>query len=46
LKKYVAAYSKGMRGGSRFRQAALESSNLDEILSLTDAFFAGEEQAA
>lgn len=46
LKKYVAAYSKGMRGGSRFRQAALGSSSLDEILSLTHEFFAGEERAA
>jgi nifR3 family TIM-barrel protein len=46
LKKYVAAYSKGMRGGSRFRQAALESSDLGEILGLTRDFFAGEERAA
>ena len=46
LKKYVAAYSKGMRGGNRFRQAALESSDSGEILSLTRDFFAGEERAA
>jgi nifR3 family TIM-barrel protein len=46
LKKYVAAYSRGMRGGSRFRQAALESSELDEILGLTRDFFAGRERAA
>jgi tRNA-dihydrouridine synthase B len=46
LKKYVAAYSKGMRGGSHFRQAALESSDLGEILGLTRDFFAGEERAA
>ena len=46
LKKYVAAYSKGMRGGSRFRQAALESSELAEILGLTHDFFAGRERAA
>jgi tRNA-dihydrouridine synthase len=46
LKKYVAAYSKGIRGGSRFRQAALESSDLDEILGLTHDFFAGEARAA
>jgi nifR3 family TIM-barrel protein len=46
LKKYVAAYSKGMRGGSRFRQAALESADLDEILGLTRDFFAGRERAA
>ena len=46
LKKYVAAYSKGMRGGNRFRQAALESPDSGEILSLTRNFFAGEERAA
>jgi nifR3 family TIM-barrel protein len=46
LKKYVAAYSKGMRGGSRFRQSALESSDSGHILSLTRDFFAGEERAA
>jgi len=46
LKKYVAAYSKGMRGGNRFRQAALESADSGEILSLTRDFFAGEERAA
>jgi nifR3 family TIM-barrel protein len=46
LKKYVAAYSKGMRGGNRFRQAALESADSDEILGLTRDFFAGEERAA
>jgi nifR3 family TIM-barrel protein len=46
LKKYVAAYSKGMRGGNRFRQSALESSDSGHILSLTRDFFAGEERAA
>jgi nifR3 family TIM-barrel protein len=46
LKKYVAAYSKGMRGGNRFRQAALESADLDEILGLTHAFFSSSERAA
>jgi nifR3 family TIM-barrel protein len=46
LKKYVAAYSKGMHGGNRFRQAALESHDLDEILALTREFFADREQAA
>lgn len=45
VKKYVAAYSKGMRGASRFRQAAFESSDLGEILGLTRDFFAGEERA-
>jgi hypothetical protein len=46
LKKYVAAYSKGMQGGNRFRQAALESHDLDEILRLTRDFFADRERAA
>jgi hypothetical protein len=35
-----------MRGGNRFRQAALESADSDEILGLTRDFFAGEERAA
>jgi hypothetical protein len=46
LKKYVAAYSKGMHGGSRFRQAALQSSDLDEILGLTRDFFTRTDRAA
>jgi len=46
LKKYVAAYSKGLRGSSRFRQAALEATDLDEILELTRNFFAGQARAA
>ena len=46
LKKYVTAYSKGLHGASRFRQAALESSSLDEILDLTRNFFAGEARVA
>jgi len=46
LKKYVAAYSKGMHGGNRFRQAALESSDLDEILGLTRDFFGASDRAA
>jgi tRNA-dihydrouridine synthase B len=46
LKKYVAAYSKGMRGGSRFRQAALEASHPDDILGLTRDFFSDTAQAA
>ena len=45
LKKYVAAYSKGMHGGSRFRQAALQSSDRDEILELTRDFFASDRAA-
>jgi nifR3 family TIM-barrel protein len=46
LKKYVAAYSKGMRGGSRFRQAALEARDLDEVLTLTREFFSDPARAA
>ena len=46
LKKYVAAYSKGMHGGNRFRQAALQSSDLDEILGLTRDFFTDTNRAA
>jgi len=46
VKKYVAAYSKGMRGGSRFRQAALEASDPDEILGLTREFFSDTARAA
>ncbi len=46
LKKYVAAYSKGLPGSAAFRQAALESSELDRILDLTRSFFAGLPRAA
>jgi len=46
LKKYVAAYSKGLHGGSRFRQAALEATDLQEILDLTRNFFSGQAKAA
>ena len=46
LKKYVAAYSKGMRGAAHFRQSALESDDPDEILRLTRAFFSNVAEAA
>ena len=46
LKKYVAAYSKGLPGSAAFRQAALESSELDQILDLTRNFFSGLPRAA
>lgn len=46
LKKYVAAYSKGLPGGAVFRQAALESSDLDQIQDLTRNFFSELPRAA
>ena len=46
FKKYVAAYSKGMNGSARFRQATLEAEDLDTILSLTRRFFSDERRAA
>ena len=46
LKKYVAAYSKGLPGSAAFRQAAFESSELDRILDLTRNFFSGLPRAA
>ena len=46
LKKYVAAYSKGLPGSAAFRQAALEAEEADRILALTRDFFAGLAQAA
>jgi nifR3 family TIM-barrel protein len=46
LKKYVAAYSKGLPGSAAFRQAALESGDPDAILALTRDFFAGLAEAA
>jgi len=39
LKKYVAAYSKGMRGSAAFRQAALESTDLAVLLDHTRRYF-------
>jgi nifR3 family TIM-barrel protein len=40
LKKYVSAYSRGLSGSVKFRQQALESHDVDEILKLTRNFFA------
>ena len=46
LKKYVAAYSKGLPGSAAFRQTALEASDPDTILALTREFFSGLAEAA
>jgi nifR3 family TIM-barrel protein len=46
LKKYVAAYSKGLPGSAAFRQAALESDEADRILELTRDYFSGLARAA
>lgn len=46
LKKYVAAYSKGLPGSANFRQAALESTDADTIVALTRAFFAAPARVA
>jgi nifR3 family TIM-barrel protein len=46
LKKYVAAYSKGLPGSAAFRQAALEAPELDSLLHLTRRFFGGLAEAA
>jgi nifR3 family TIM-barrel protein len=46
LKKYVAAYSKGLRGSSAFRQQALETDDLEALIGLTRRFFGEVEQAA
>jgi len=46
LKKYLAAYSKGLPGSSAFRQAALESEALEPLLELAREFFGGLERAA
>ncbi len=40
LKKYVSAYSRGLNGSAKFRQQALESNDVDEILELTRNYFA------
>ena len=39
LKKYVAAYSKGMQGSAAFRQVALESTELAFLLDHTRRYF-------
>jgi hypothetical protein len=46
LKKYVAAYAKGLPGGGRFRQRAVESHDLDALLALAEGFFAPRREAA
>jgi nifR3 family TIM-barrel protein len=46
LKKYVAAYSKGIRGSAGFRQAALEARDAERILRLTRDFFTENREAA
>jgi hypothetical protein len=46
LKKYVAAYSKGLPGSAAFRQAALEAADLDSLLSHTRRYFGGLARAA
>lgn len=40
LKKYIAAYSKGLPRSAAFRQQTLEASDADAILDLTRNFFA------
>jgi len=45
LKKYVAAYSKGLPGSSDFRRQALDSSDADHILRITRSFFASAQAA-
>lgn len=39
LKKYLAAYSKGLRGSAAFRQTALESADLAFLLDHTRRYF-------
>lgn len=41
LKKYLAAYSKGLPGSAAFRQAALESADLAFLLDHTRRYFGG-----
>ncbi len=45
LKKYVAAYSKGLGGSARFRQETLEAQELHTILTLTREFFSRQRSA-
>lgn len=45
LKKYVAAYSKGLHGSARFRQDTLEAQDLETILALTRQFFSRQRRA-
>ena len=46
LKKYVAAYSKGLPDSAAFRRHALEAQDLDVILGLTREYFGGLRRAA
>lgn len=46
LKKYVAAYSKGLRGSAAFRQEVLECDDADGILRRTRDFFGTLREAA
>jgi nifR3 family TIM-barrel protein len=46
LKKYVAAYSKGLPASAAFRAEALECDDLDRLLRLTRDYFGGLERAA
>jgi nifR3 family TIM-barrel protein len=46
LKKYVAAYSKGLPGSAAFRQTALEADDADFIVDHTRRFFGGIDRAA
>jgi len=46
LKKYVAAYSKGLPGSAAFRQSALEAADLDSLLAHTRRFFGALAEAA
>jgi nifR3 family TIM-barrel protein len=46
LKKYVAAYSKGMFGCAAFRQTTLEAQSVPEILELARRFFGEAREAA
>jgi len=46
LKKYVAAYSKGIPGSAAFRQTTLEADDADFIIDATRRFFGGAREAA
>jgi tRNA-dihydrouridine synthase B len=46
LKKYLAAYSKGLPGSGAFRQTVLEANELDFILGRARDFFGGLGRAA
>lgn len=45
LKKYLSAYSGGLHGSARFRQRALQSDDVAEILALAREFFAAADTA-